>query len=85
MTAGDLRSHWPVCRPVAYTCETKLRGYCAVAVPVALPQSWTVFVFFSAAAFFGLLVSAVVSLLIMFPVSAGSRPATGHADVVVDN
>lgn len=35
-----------------------------------------------------LLVSAVVcdaSWLIMFPVSAGSRPATGHADVVVDN
>lgn len=40
---------------------------------------------FSASAFSGLLVSAVVSLLIMFPVSAGSRPATGHADVVVDN
>lgn len=34
------------------------------------------------------LVSAVVCdalLLIMFPVSVGSRPATGHADVVIDN
>lgn len=31
------------------------------------------------------LVSAVVVLLILFPVSVGSRPATGHADVVVDN
>ena len=71
-----------VCRPVAYTCETKLRGCCAVVAPAALLQSWT---FISASAFSGLLVSAVVSLLIMFPVSAGSRPATGHADVVVDN
>ncbi len=32
-----------------------------------------------------LIVSASCLVLIMLPVSVGSRPATGHADVVVDN
>lgn len=57
-----------------HSLETKWRASCCTA-PIHDPA-------------YCFLVSAVgceALLLIMLPVSAGSRPATGHADVVVDN